>query len=98
MCYIFINILKITVSARRSVIRLSVCYTFVLKFYFIFQQFLLVGVQSLILSPGAGYPRYATDTHTTGFWKLCNYTELSKRGLYYQYSIKKRWNIIMRQQ
>jgi len=41
-----INIPKIAVSARRS-------YTFVLKFHFISQQFLLVEVQGLVLSPGA---------------------------------------------
>jgi len=52
----------------------------VLKFYFIAQQFLLVGVQGLVLSPGIGYPRYVTDTHTKGTawflksvqWSLAN--------------------------
>jgi len=68
MCYIFINILKIAVSARRSVIRLRVCYTFVLNFHFITQQFLLVGVQGLIF-PDAGYPYYATDTYMH-YWFL----------------------------
>jgi len=67
MCYIFINILNIAVSARRSIIRFRVYYTFVLKFHFITQQFFLVGVQGLILSLGAENPRYVTDTHTTGF-------------------------------
>jgi len=45
MCYFLINILKITVSARRSIIPAFVI--FVLKFHFITQQFLLVGVQDL---------------------------------------------------
>jgi len=35
-----------------------------LKFHLITQQFLLVGVEGLIVCPGAGYPRYAIDTHT----------------------------------
>jgi len=41
----------------------------VLKFNFITQQFLLVGVQGLVLSLGAGYPRYATDTTLYCFLK-----------------------------
>jgi len=50
----------------------------VLKFHFISQQFLLVGEQGLVLSPGVSgwfslrYLRYATDIHTTGFSKVCN--------------------------
>jgi len=92
------NILKISVSARRSVIRLSVCYTFVLKFYFITQQFLMVRVKDLILSLGAGYPRYTTDTHTTGFWKVCNYIELSKPSFilsaFYQKKMKEPQKIL----
>jgi len=42
----------------------------VLKFRFNTQQVLLVGMQGLVLSPGAGYPRYATNTHTTDFLKV----------------------------
>jgi len=38
-----------------------------LKFHFITRQFLLVKVQGLVVIPGAGYPRYAIDTHTTLF-------------------------------
>jgi len=51
-------------SAKRSVIihqTSAFVILFVLKFNFITQQFLLVGVQGLFFSPGAGYPRYATD-------------------------------------
>jgi len=54
-------------SARRSVIifiRLQRLLYFWLKLHFIIQLFLLVGMQGLVLSPGAGYLRYATDTHT----------------------------------
>jgi len=37
---------------------------FWLKLHFIIQLFLLVGMQGgLVLSPGAGHPRYATDIH-----------------------------------
>jgi len=49
-----------------------------LKLHFIIQLFLLVGMQGLVLSPGAGYPRYATDTHTLVYerceiiWSLAN--------------------------
>jgi len=60
----------------------SVCYTFVLKFYLITQQFLLIGVQGLVLSLVIGYPRCATDTHTTGFWKVCNYKNQSLPAVY----------------
>jgi len=60
----FIHILKIAMRARHSFFHhLSdfSCYTFVLTFNFITQQFLLVKVQGLFFSPTAGYPRYATD-------------------------------------
>jgi len=43
----------------------------VLKFHFITQQFLLVGLQGLILSPGAGNPPYATDTHIILVFESC---------------------------
>jgi len=39
---------------------MSVCYTFVLKFHFLTQQLLFVGVQGLVLSPGTHYPHYAS--------------------------------------
>jgi len=54
------------VSAGRSVIihQTSAFVILLLKLHFIIQLFLLVGMQGLVLSPGAGYPRYATDTHT----------------------------------
>jgi len=78
-----INILKIAMSAIGALSSdFSVCYTFVLKFRFITHQFLLVGVQGLILFPSTGYPRYATNTHTTVFLKVLQlqYMELSKLG------------------
>jgi len=71
MCYFLINILKIVaMSARCSVIihQTSAFVILWLKLHFIIQQFLLVGMQGLILYPGAGYPRYNTDTHTLVFW------------------------------
>jgi len=42
----------------------------VLKFRFITQQFLLVAVQGLALTTGAGYPRYAANTQTNVFLKV----------------------------
>jgi len=86
MHYFFINILKIAMSAKalfQQFSNFSVCYNFVLKFHFIIHQFLLVGMQGLVLSlRHLATPRY--DTQTTGFWKVCNYIEL------YRQSIKKR--------
>jgi len=41
------------------------------------------GLQGLVLSPDAGYSRYAANTHLLiflFFWKFCNYMELSKLG------------------
>jgi len=67
-----INIPKIAVSAKRSVIRHS-SLSFVLKLHFITQQFLLVGLHGLVLSPGTG--TLATLLKPR---KLCNYMELSK--------------------
>jgi len=71
----FENVLLFAVSASASTIvalssflqrhlssDFSVCYTFVLKINFITQQFLLVGVQGLVLFPGAGYPRLSLAT------------------------------------
>jgi len=53
------NVLIFAVSVSVSAIvalssDFSVCYTFELKFNFITQQFLLVGMQGLVLSSGAG--------------------------------------------
>jgi len=62
-----INILKISMSAigaLSSFIRLLRLLYFLLKLHFIIQKFLLVEMQGLFFSPGAGYPRYATDTYT----------------------------------
>jgi len=52
---LFINILKIAVSAIGRLLchhlpDFSVCYNFVLQFYFITQQYLLMWVQNLVLS------------------------------------------------
>jgi len=55
-------------SARRSVIIYQQTSAFVILSAETSLQysaiFLLVGMQGLVLFPGAGYPRYATDTHT----------------------------------
>jgi len=59
-----INNLKIVMSVRRSVIIHQCLLYFWLKLHFIIQLLLLVGMQGLVLSPDAEYPRYATDTHT----------------------------------
>jgi len=74
MFYFLFNILKIAASTRHSVnihqtsAFVIVCAQILLHTH----QFLLVGVQGLVVSPGSEYPRYAiTDTHTTGFWKVC---------------------------
>jgi len=61
-----INIPKIAVSARHSVIRLILLC---LNFTLLLSNFCWRGA-SLVLSPGAGYPRYATNTHTTGVLKV----------------------------
>jgi len=76
------RILKIAMSAIVALslfIRLQRLLYFWLKLHFIIQQFLLVRVQGLAMSPGAGYPRYASDTHTTGFLKVC--TSLANQAL-----------------
>jgi len=77
----FIKILIIAISARRCVIRLQRLLCFWLKLPFITQQFLLVGIQGLVLSPDAWYSRYATDIHTILVFEKCalyNYIELNK--------------------
>jgi len=51
-------------DALSSFIRLQRLLYFWLKLHFIIQLFLLVWKPGLVLSPGTGYPRHATDTHT----------------------------------
>jgi len=58
MCYFLINILKIAISARRSVIIHQISAFVILlaktSFYSNIQLFLLVGMQGSVLSPSAG--------------------------------------------
>jgi len=56
-------------SARRSVIihQASAFVILLAEVSLYYSAILLGGMQGLILSPGKGYPRFATDTHTTGF-------------------------------
>jgi len=89
---VFILILNTSMSAIGTVsFDFSICYTFSWNLTLLYYSAIFVGgVQGSVLSPGAGYPRYATDTHTTGFWKcaLCSYIELSKPSLPADYQEK----------
>jgi len=61
MCYFLIKILKIAMSARRSVIiHQTSAFVILLAETAIF----VGGDTRLVLFPGVGYPRYATDTNT----------------------------------
>jgi len=44
------------------------------------EEFLLVGVQGLVMSPGAGTLAAILMLTLLIFWKLCNYLKLSKPG------------------
>jgi len=64
-----------------------------MKFHYL--AILLVGVQDLVLSRSAGYPCNATITHTTGFWKVCNYIEPNQALLaVYQEKMKESRKVI----
>jgi len=64
----FINILKIAVSARRSVIRFQrVLYFWVEISFFYSAIFVGGGARFGFCPPVQGNPRYATSIHTTGF-------------------------------
>jgi len=52
---------------------------FWLKLHFITQQFLLMMVQGLVFFPGV--PRYAIDTHTTGFRRCAVIQSLANQAL-----------------
>jgi len=61
-----INIPKIAVSARHSIVRLILlCWNYTL----LLSNFCWWGAR-FGFDPDAGYPRYATNTHTTGFLKV----------------------------
>jgi len=65
----FENVLFFAVSAICTLSSdFSVCYTYVLKFNFITQQFLLVPVQGLVLSPRRRIP--LTALLITHYWFL----------------------------
>jgi len=85
MCYFFINILilKTGMSAIGSVssfIRLQHLLYFWLKLHYIMQQFLLVGVQGLVLSQAQCTLAKLLILTLLIFERcaLCNYIELSK--------------------
>jgi len=64
MCF-FINILKIAISTERFVIihQTSAFIMLLAETSLYYLAIFVVEMQGLVLSPGAGYPRYATDTH-----------------------------------
>jgi len=66
MCYFFINILKIAMSAKRSVI-IHKTSAFVIRLEEVALYYFCWWVQSLVLSRSTGCPRNAIDTHITGF-------------------------------
>jgi len=80
------------VSARSSVIRLNVVILLCWNFALLLRNFCWWECNQGI------HPRYATDTHTTGFWKLCNYVELSKPSFvlsaFYQKTMKESRKIL----
>jgi len=55
-------------SVRRSVFihQTSTFVVLLAEISLYYSAIFVGGVQGLVLSPGAGYPRYVTDTHTTG--------------------------------